>query len=70
MRLGSGHGFVSGDSLWLRVYISASGVFLDFRESIAKAGMRDSFGIMQLLGMLRELRKYSEVRLKGLEAQR
>jgi len=43
------------------------GVCLDVRESIANAGMRDSFGIMQLSGKPGEKWKVSR---KELEARR
>ena len=48
----------------------ASGVCLDVRENIANAGMRDSFGIVQLSGKPGEKRKYYKVSRKGLEARR
>jgi len=66
-RRGSGHGFVSGDPVWLRVYGLASGVFV---ESIVKAGMRDSFGTVQPSGKPGEKRKHCKVSVKGLEARR
>ena len=40
------------------------------RESIANAGMRDSFGIAQLSGKLREKREYCKINRKELEARR
>jgi len=54
---GFGHRFVFGDSLWLQVYVSASGVCLDIRESIANARMHDSLGS----GIFRESREKSGV---------
>jgi len=45
-------------------------VCLDVRESIVNAAMRDSFGIVQLLGKPREKRKHCEVRRKELKAWR
>jgi len=68
MRWRFGHGFVFGDSLWLWVYGSASGVRLGVWESIANVGMRDSFGIVQLAGKSGEKRKYCKVSRKELEA--
>ena len=41
-----------------------------FVESIANAGMRDGFGIVQLAGKPGEKRKYCKVSRKELEAQR
>jgi len=43
---------------------------LDVRESTAKAGMRDSFGIMQLSGKPGEKWKYCKVSRKELAARR
>jgi len=40
------------------------------RESIANAGMRDSFGILQLSGKSEEKRKYCKISRKELEARR
>ena len=60
----------SGGSLWLLVYGSAPGVCLGIRESIANAGMRNSFGVVQLSGKLGEKRKYCRVGQKELEDQR
>jgi len=40
------------------------------RESIANAGIRDSFGIVQLSGKPGEKRKYCEISRKELEARR
>jgi len=71
--------FVSGDSLWLRVWFGfghlvwlqasglASGVFV---ESIVNAGLSNSFGIVQLSGKPGEKRKYCKVSRKELEARR
>ena len=39
------------------------------RESIANAGMRDSFGIVQLSGKPGEKRKYCKPSVRELEAQ-
>jgi len=55
-----------GDSLWLRVYGSASAVLFG-RENIVNAGMRDSFGIVQLSGKLGEKRKHHKASVKELE---
>ena len=63
-------GSIFGDSLWLRVYGSASGVGLDLRESIANAGMCDSFRIVQLSGKLGGEWKYCKVSRKELEVRR
>jgi len=41
---------------------------LDVRESIANAGMCDSFGIVQLSGKPGEMRKHCEVSIIELEA--
>jgi len=68
MRLGSEHGFVLGDLFWLGVYVSGSGVCWDVRESIANAGMHDSFRIVQLSGKPGEKRKHCKVGVKELEA--
>jgi len=40
------------------------------RESIANAGMRDSFGIVQLSGKPGEKRKHCKTSVKELEARR
>jgi len=70
MRGGSGHmapsrlGLVFGNSFRFRVFC------LDIRESIANAGMHDSFGIVQLSGKPGEKRKYRKVSRKELEAPR
>jgi len=47
-----------------------SGIGLYVRESIASAGMRDSFGIVQLSGKPGEKRKYCKISRKELEALR
>ena len=53
--------FEFGNALRIRVYVSASGVFV---ESISHAEMRDSFGIVRLSGKpgdkLREKRKHGK----------
>ena len=59
-----GMGLFPEDSLWLRVYGSAS----DVRESITNAGMRYSFGIVQLSGNPGEKREHCKVSRKELEA--
>jgi len=43
---------------------------LNVSESIANAGMRNGFGIMQLLGKPGEKRKHCKVSVKGLGARR
>jgi len=43
---------------------------LHVRERIANAGMRDSFGIVQLSGKPAEKRKYCKICQKELEARR
>jgi len=73
------YSFTFGDVLriqawvWLRVYSSALGVWF-VRENIANAGMRDSFGMVQLSGKPGERpgerRKYCKVNRKELEARR
>jgi len=40
------------------------------RESIANAGMRDSFGIVQLSGKPGENRKHCKASVRGQEARR
>jgi len=65
-----GHRFVFGESLWLRAYVSASGVCLDVWESIANAGMRDSFGIVRPSGKPGEKRRNCKLSRKALEARR
>jgi len=64
---GIGHGFVFGESFWLRACVSASGMFVG---SIANAGMPDSFGIVQLSGKPGEKRKYCKVSRKEPEVRR
>jgi len=54
--------FGFGYTVWLRAS------FLDVRE-IANAGMRDSFGIVQLSGKPGEERKHCKVSVKELEAE-
>jgi len=54
--------------LWLQECGSASRVCLDIRAIIAKAGMRYSFGIVQLSGKLGEKWKYYKVSRKEPEA--
>jgi len=71
---GIGHIFVFGDVLRIQVWVClrrlalASGirfwlwaVDLYVRESIANAGMRDSFGIVQFSGKPEEKRKYYKI---------
>jgi len=73
---------VFGDVLRIQVWVClrrlalASGirfwlwaVDLYVRESIANAGMRDSFGILQLSGKPEEKRKYCKISRKELEAR-
>jgi len=67
---GFGHELVFGDSLWLRVCGSASGVCLDVRESIANAGMCNSFEIVQLSRKPGRQQKHCKVRVKELETRR
>jgi len=50
------------------VWLWALGLYV--RESIANAGMRDSFGIVQLSGKPGEKGKYCKISRKALEAQR
>jgi len=77
MRSVSRHGFVSGDSLWLRALALALGTrfgfghtvrlwasYLDVQESIANAGMRYSCGIVQLSGKPGEKQKHCKVSVK------
>jgi len=64
------HGFVFGESSWLRACVSASGLCLDVRESFENAGMRDSFRIVQLSGKPGEDRGHCRVIRKELEARR
>jgi len=52
--------------MWLRLRVFC----LNVRESIANAGMRDSFEIMQLSGKPGEKRKYCKITRKELEARR
>jgi len=52
--------------LWLRLW--AFGLYV--RESIANAGMRDSFGIVQLSGKPGEKRKHCKISRTELEARR
>jgi len=49
-------------------YGSASGVLFGRSGSIANAGMRDIFGIVELSGKQGEKRKYCKVRREELEA--
>ena len=58
---------VFGDSLWLRAYVSASGVLV---ESISNAGMCDSFGAVQLSGKPGEKRERCKASVKEMEARR
>ena len=53
---------------WYRIRLRA--FCLDVRESIANAGMRNSFRIVQLSGKPGEKRKYYKVNRKELEAWR
>ena len=50
------------------VWIWAFGLYV--RESIANAGMRDSFGIVQLSGKPGEKQKHCKASVRGLEARR
>jgi len=52
--------------MWLRLW--AFGLYV--RESIANAGMRDSFGIVQLSGKPGGKRKHCKASVKKLEARR
>jgi len=58
-----------GNALRIRAYVSASGVFV---ESVSDAGMRDSFGIVQLSGKPGEKpgekRKRGKASVRELEA--
>ena len=63
--------------MWLRIWASDSGIWLQLwafglyvRESIANAGMRGSFGIVQLSGKPGEEPKHCKARVRGLEARR
>jgi len=59
--LASGIRFGFGYTIRLRAFC------LDVWESIANAGIRDSFGIEQLSGKLGEKRKHCKVSVKTLE---
>jgi len=58
--------FDFGNALRIRAYVSASGMFV---EGISNAGMRDSYGIMQLSGKPGEKRKHSKASMRELEAR-
>jgi len=68
---GFGHRFAIGYALRIRTWVClrrlglASGVCLDVREFIANAGMRNSFGIVQLSGKMGEKQKLCKVSWKG-----
>jgi len=64
MNLSSETRFGFGYTVWL----SAFGLYI--RESIANAGIHDSFGIVQLSGKPGERRKYGKISRKVLEARR
>jgi len=54
----------------IRAYDIGFGRGLYVRESIANAGMPDSFGIVQLSGKPGEKRKHCKASVKELEARR
>ena len=63
--------------MWLRICAEDSGICLRLwafglyvRESIANAGMLDSFGIVQLLGKPGEKGKHCRASVKELKARR
>ena len=63
--------------MWLRICAEDPGIGLRLwafdlyvRESIANAGMRNSFGIVQLSGKPGERRKHCKTSVGGLEARR
>jgi len=60
---------VASDMRWGFGYMVRLWAFgLCVRESIANAGMRDSFGIVQLSGKPGEKRKHCKANVRGLQA--
>jgi len=69
-RFGSAYSLALGIRFGFGYAVRLRAACLNVRKSIAKAGMRDGFGILQLSEKLGEKQKHCEVSAKRLGAQR